>query len=151
MNSAIELFGDRGVVKMRKSKGFTLIELMLVIAIIAVLASVAIAAYQDYVTKVQVTAALAEIVPGKIGVETALANSQSALVDAPYLGLAVPTSHCSSVVATMDENGTARISCLIVGSSRVLGASLSLNRDAAGTWRCEAPMLSEQFLPRDCN
>lgn len=136
---------------MQRSRGFTLIELITVVAIIAVLASVAIAVYQDYVAKVQVTAALAEIAPGKNGVESALANGQSGLVDAPYLGLAAPSSHCSSVVATMAENGTARISCMVLGSSRVSGTSLSLNRDSAGTWRCEAQMLSERFLPRSCN
>lgn len=136
---------------MHKSKGFTLIELMIVVAIIAVLAAVAMASYQNYVSKTQVTAALAEIAPGKNGIESALANGKEALVDAAYVGLAPATSHCSSVLATLAANGTAQISCTVEGNPRVAGTSLTLNRDAAGVWTCAAPAVSELHRPRNCH
>ena len=55
-------------------KGFTLIELMIAIAIIGVLAAVAFPAYQTYVAKSQVATALSEIAPTKIAIELALGS-----------------------------------------------------------------------------
>lgn len=135
----------------RFNGGFTLIELMIVIAIIAVLAAIAIPSYQNYVAKTQVTAALSEIAPGKGGVEIALANGQAAKVDATYLGLLNPSSHCSTVLATLSADGVATISCEIVGNARVTGASLALRRDASGKWTCSASAVSDLHRPRNCD
>ncbi|MFL9584470.1 pilin [Stenotrophomonas sp. AB1(2024)] len=136
---------------MHKTKGFTLIELMIVVAIIAVLASIAIPAYQNYVAKTQVTAALSEIAPGKVGVESALATGNAALVTASYVGLVNPTTHCSSVLATLAADGTAEISCVVLGNPQVLGSSLTLNRDPDGQWHCAAPAINERHRPHNCN
>ena len=133
-----------------RQNGFTLIELMIVVAIIAILAVIALPAYQDYVAKAQATAGLAEIRPGKTTVEDAIANGNEALVDAAYIGLSV-TPRCTAVVASAAATGVANIGCTLAGSTLISGRSITLSRDAGGTWSCDASTLQSQHKPGSCS
>ncbi len=60
---------------MKAQKGFTLIELMIVVAIIGILAAIALPAYQDYTKRAKMTEVVNFMAAAKTGVAEAFANS----------------------------------------------------------------------------
>ncbi|WP_127165351.1 pilin [Xanthomonas euvesicatoria] len=135
---------------MSKQNGFSLIELMVVIAIIAILTAIALPAYQGSVAKAQLTAALAEIRPGKTTVESVVQDgTDPSLVSKDYVGLST-TARCSSVSAALNASGAAEISCTLQGSSLVSGRDLKLKRAIDGLWTCDATAFDQKYRPSGC-
>ncbi|NYF20476.1 type IV pilus assembly protein PilA [Xanthomonas sp. JAI131] len=131
-------------------RGFALIELMIVVAIVAILAAIGMPLYQGYVAKSQVTAALATVRPGKTTIETAIAERRDvSIVDADYVGLR-SSSACPSIDVSLAEDYVARIECHVAGNSKVDGKSLFLRRDSEGVWTCDASAFDVPYRPGGC-
>jgi len=132
---------------MKKQQGFTLIELMIVVAIIAILAAIALPAYQNYVRKSQVTAGLADITPGKTQFEV-LTNEGSTVSTAAQIGISAPTSRCSTVAVSPGDTGS--ITCTLIGGPGVDGQTIGWTRSASGTWTCETNVAEPKYVPTTC-
>ena len=131
-------------------KGFTLIELMIVIAIIGILAAIAIPAYQDYTARAKMAEVIAQAAPAKLAVaETASSLGALSGVTASNTGYAFPgaTNYVSAV-------GIASAGVITVTSTvpNATGALVLTPSGSTGnlTWICSSSAISAKFLPTNC-
>lgn len=147
-------------------KGFTLIELMIVVAIIAILAAIAIPAYQNYLIRAQVSEAPSLMSAAQTGMTEYFANNGTFPTTPTSAGLpstATSTSgaYVSQVTlvagtgggvirATFANNGVQKANAAIAGST------LELSPIAEGgsvAWTCKPPAsggVPNQYLPTSC-
>ena len=140
----------------KMQKGFTLIDLMIVVAIIAILAAIALPAYQNYVARAQATEALSATagVRADIGVTVAETDAypvagdpviaSTAALEGKYFPLGGATLAPGTGVISVAFNDGA-----LAGQTMTITPALAASGEQIARWTC-AGLTNPQHIPSGC-
>ncbi|OEC89282.1 pilin [Acinetobacter sp. YK3] len=143
-------------------KGFTLIELMIVVAIIGILAAIAIPAYQDYIARSQVSEVLVLSSQYKIAISNVYSQSSTCPTLAE-MGLSSPSDGNGSYVNSVTPITQTGSICAVEFTFKSFGVSKGLQSKhlvialisqtadlGAASWSCTSPDIAQKYLPKAC-
>lgn len=147
-----------------QQKGFTLIELMIVIAIIGILSAIAIPAYQDYLARAQVVEALTlgSSLKGSISAYYSQSTTCPTLADLGYDSSSLRGDYVDSVTTQVKSPALCSITVTMRSTDiniKLRGKTIDLNLEAfsggggstgSASWRCKSETIEQKYLPKAC-
>lgn len=159
-------------IQKKAQQGFTLIELMIVIAIVGILAAIALPAYQDYIVRSKMTEPLAALAEGKTTVAEYVAANGNGPDEVSKFGLNLATRNGDILYRlrlTPDDSSVVNVQFLLtaevynsvwVGGEKdesavsTFSLSGSTNGDGTMTWECipggNGTAIEAKYLPANC-
>ena len=133
-------------------KGFTLIELMIVVAIIGILAAIALPAYQDYTIRSKVTEGLSLVAAAKTAVAETYASNGAYPADNATAGLAVATDIKGKYVTSVTvANGVITIVYQNTGPMTGTIALTPTDNNGTTSWTCKVSANTfNKYVPAEC-
>jgi type IV pilus assembly protein PilA len=148
---------------MKLQKGFTLIELMIVIAIIGILAAIAIPAYQDYTIRSKVSEGLALVGAAKLAVAETYDSTGNMPNGNASFGLPTAASIAGNYVSSITVAATGSTGVITIAYKASVGGNppadgtITLTPDTSNIgamgWTCDGtvtPAMPNKYLPATC-
>ena len=141
---------------MNAQKGFTLIELMIVVAIIGILAAIAIPAYQDYIARSQVTEAITLASGQKGAVTEVRANTGAWPTTNSGAGVAAASDIKGTYVASVTIGSAGTVTAKMAGSNVNAGVASGTvvltptENNGSYSWACTSSTILQKYLPKNC-
>jgi len=135
---------------MNSNRGFTLIELMIVVAIVAVLAAIALPAYQDYTIRARVSEAVLLMSAAKATV-TENVNSRNALDANACLGVNGVVAATKNVASmSCSGNGVLTVATTAAAGAVTLRLTPTYAVDDPVRWQCSTLAGPVKYAPAEC-
>ena len=134
---------------MRRNRGFTLIELMIVVAIIAILAAIALPAYQDYTIRARVSEAVLLVAHAKTTVAENIMN-EGGISATACAGVHTENPATTNVATYTCDTGVITIGTTAIAGNVSLQFAPAIGASGAITWDCSYTAGPAKYVPSDC-